>query len=106
MLRSLIFVTPKNLLLEYEKVKNYLLVNNSNKDKYISGFLKYFEDNYILSLKQTFKRLNVIDILKEDIPLTTNYAESFNRTPNSTLDKEHPNICVFLKVIRSMQHET
>ncbi|KAF9763215.1 hypothetical protein NGRA_1426 [Nosema granulosis] len=71
----------------------------------IKSLVNYYEKNYI-SINNMLIKTNLVERLFNDVPLTTNVAESFNRAINSKFDTPSPNMCKFLKVIRSFQQET
>ncbi|KAG0436293.1 hypothetical protein DMUE_4292 [Dictyocoela muelleri] len=78
-LRSLVFVPKNKVMHECNKVKDFIdkseLINNYEVIK----LLDYFEKNYLIETNNIFDKLNTVERLVNDIPLTTNVAESVNR---------------------------
>ncbi|KAF9744009.1 hypothetical protein NGRA_3583, partial [Nosema granulosis] len=105
LLRSIVFVPIEKIEEEFCKVKAFLLALPTKNMSGLKDLISYFERSYILN-EYLSRKVNVVERIKHGLPLTTNYAESFNRTLNSKFDSTNPNLFKFLKVIRSLQHDT
>lgn len=106
MLRALIFVPQEKICSEFEKIEDFFNLKVKKNLKNLERFISYFKRTHLTSTKGILEGLSAIERIKNDIPLTTNIAESFNRTLNSKFNVDHPNICAFLRVLRTFQHET
>ncbi|KAG0439181.1 hypothetical protein DMUE_2610 [Dictyocoela muelleri] len=107
MLRSLIFVPIESISSEFSKVKLFIIKKaKASQVGKIKNYIDYFENTYMKGSTECFDKLSAVNRLKIDVPLTTNVAESFNRTLNSRFKSTKPNICVFVREIRTLQHET
>ena len=64
----------------------------------IKLFIKFLEKNYIIDGK--YKSWNCYHRVKDDIPLTTNICEGWNRWINNALSSPHPTLTSILSIIR------
>ncbi|KAF9763519.1 hypothetical protein NGRA_1213 [Nosema granulosis] len=108
MLRSLIFEPKDKVFLKIKKkIVSFLLSNGATSNKNLCDFQKYFEDTYLNANDHVLLKLHGIDRLKNNIPITAQVIESFNKTLNSKFDTTRPAVFFsFLRVISTMQHET
>ncbi|KAG0433610.1 hypothetical protein DMUE_5400 [Dictyocoela muelleri] len=106
-LRSLIFVPIESISSEFSKVKLFIIKKaKASQVGKIKNFIDYFENTYMKGSIECFNKLSAVNRLKINVTLTTNVAESFNRTLNSRFKSTKPNICFFVREIRTLQHET
>jgi hypothetical protein len=77
-----------------------------NKEQ-INSFLKYFEDTFIgTPFKNAIFKANNLSLhnrIVQDLPITTNIAEGWNRGINNSFTYKHPNINDFIKELRGRE---
>ncbi|WUR02116.1 MULE domain-containing protein [Vairimorpha necatrix] len=83
--------------------------NDSNYNLVFKKILLYFENNYLVShvtrednggrAVANINFWNVFDRVKNEIPRTSNNAESWNRTINKRMETRNPNIALFISRI-------
>lgn len=105
MILSLSYEKPEKVINKFDILKNLILVDfNSDSNK---KFLDYFQDIYIGSDKlplfnicswSTYKRI------LENIPTTTNVAESWNRSINFDIKSPNPSLNEIIRELRTRDY--
>ncbi|KAG0440355.1 hypothetical protein DMUE_1814 [Dictyocoela muelleri] len=103
-LRSLVFVHKNKVMHEYNKVKDSIDKYELSNNYKVIKMLDYFEKNYLIETNNIFDKLSTVEILLNDIQLSTNVAESFNRTLNFKLKIVHPIVCMLFRILRTIHH--
>lgn len=98
---SLAFVPVESVIIEFQRlIKN---IPEGLPDQ-IKEFISFFEINYLKNL-EFISRWNAVYRIKNNIPLTTNSAESFNSNLNKFINRNHPNMACFISNLQLIQNE-
>ena len=105
-LAALSFLPPSEVQSMFETIKRKL----PRDDEEMLSLYSYFERTYIGTISHApnyaVQLWNSYYRVLNDIPRTSNYAESFNRKLNGDAACDHPSIWNFIELLRLQQHTT
>lgn len=97
---SLAFVPSDFVEIEYTKL---LKESKSFEHLNLTTFFQYFEKNYLSGTRYPIASWNAHRRILEDIPLTSNSAEVFNRHFYGKFDQSHPGLSTFFEKLKVNQ---
>ena len=97
---SLAFVPPRSVEIEYQKI---LRKSSTFANINLVPFFNYFEKNFLNGTKYPIVCWNAYERVINNIPLTSNAAESFNRHFYSKFDQCHPGLTTFFDKLKVQQ---
>ncbi|KAG0438482.1 hypothetical protein DMUE_3062 [Dictyocoela muelleri] len=101
MLLAISFV-PNNCRNDYfSKFKIFIKEENDND---LNKLIDYFEKSFINNNRNEISEWGCYYRILNNIPLTTNVCEGFNRALNSLISGSHPSLIKFIILLRTQDH--